>query len=45
MIVLWRYAALLYFRWALRYIDPLHPDLPYIVHRERELADQLGDLA
>ncbi len=45
MLLLWRYAALTYFRWALQYIDPLHPDVGYILRRERELSDQLKDLA
>jgi hypothetical protein len=26
-----------WYRLALRQIDPLHPDVPYIVHRLREL--------
>lgn len=29
-----------FYRWALREIDPLHPDVPRLVLRERELADQ-----
>ena len=29
-----------FYRWALREISPLHPDLPRIVVRERELADE-----
>ena len=28
---------LFFYRWALREINPLHPDLPYIVHRLAEL--------
>jgi hypothetical protein len=31
---LWR---LVYYRWALAEIDPLHPDVPHIVHRINEL--------
>jgi hypothetical protein len=27
----------LHLQWALREIDPLHPDVPWIVHRLREL--------
>lgn len=44
MLLLWRYAALLYYRWALRCIDPMHPDVGYILHRERELSDQLKEI-
>lgn len=32
-----RLAALVYYRWALREIDPMHPDVHYIVHRINEL--------
>ena len=34
---LWRELALRWWRWALSEIDPMHPDLPKIVHRIREL--------
>jgi hypothetical protein len=34
-----RLAALLYYRWALREMDPLHPDLPDVVRRIRELEE------
>lgn len=30
-------AALLYYRWAMSQIDPLHPDVPAIVRRINEL--------
>lgn len=33
----WRWACIAGFRWALREIHPLHPDLPYILRRLREL--------
>lgn len=35
----WMPAALdkVHLQWALREIDPLHPDVGYIVHRLREL--------
>lgn len=33
----WRLACIAGFRWALREIRPLHPDVPYIVRRLREL--------
>lgn len=29
-----------FYRWALREISPLHPDVPRIVLRRRELADK-----
>lgn len=29
-----------FYRWALREIDPLHPDLPRILLRKRELAEK-----
>lgn len=34
---LWRGMALLWWRWALAEIHPLHPDVPKIVHRIRTL--------
>jgi hypothetical protein len=32
--------ALAFYRWALREINPLHPDVPRIMLRQRELADK-----
>ena len=29
-----------FYRWALREIDPLHPDVPRILLRQKELADR-----
>ena len=29
-----------FYRWALREINPLHPDVPHILRRQRELADK-----
>ena len=29
-----------FYRWALRKMNPLHPDLPQIVLRQQELADE-----
>jgi hypothetical protein len=29
-----------FYRWALREIDPMHPDLPRILLRKRELAEK-----
>jgi hypothetical protein len=29
----WREAAIRWYRWALREIDPMHPDVPFIVNR------------
>lgn len=37
---LWREFAIAYYRWALREIDPQHPDVPRIVLRLRALLDQ-----
>ncbi len=34
---LWREAALRWWRWALREIHPLHPDVPEIVMRIHQL--------
>lgn len=34
---LWREARLAYLEWALREIDPLHPDVPQIVLTVRRL--------
>lgn len=33
----WRMLCIAGLRWALREIDPMHPDVPYIVRRLREL--------
>lgn len=32
-----REASIAYYRWALAEINPMHPDLPRIVHRLRDL--------
>lgn len=29
-----------FYRWAMREIDPMHPDVPRIMARQRELADR-----
>ena len=29
-----------FYRWALREMNPLHPDVPRIVLRQQELADE-----
>lgn len=34
-----RELAIAYYRWALAEISPMHPDVPYIVHRLRRLLD------
>jgi hypothetical protein len=34
---IYRLAALAYYRWAIREIDPLHEDVPHIVRRINEL--------
>jgi len=39
---LYREFAIFYYRWALRDINPLHPDVPRIVRRLRELLDMRG---
>jgi hypothetical protein len=33
-------AAQAFYRWAMREINPLHPDLPRIMLRQQELADK-----
>lgn len=33
-----------YYRRALAEISPMHPDVPHIVHRQRELEDKARDL-
>ena len=32
-----REASIAYYRWALAEIHPMHPDVPHIVHRLRDL--------
>jgi hypothetical protein len=39
---LWREACITGFRWALREIDPMHRDVPYIVRRLAELIAERG---
>ena len=40
---LWRELAIAYFEWALDSIDPMHEDVPFIVHRINELkAERLS---
>jgi hypothetical protein len=34
---IWRMWALAYYRWALKEIDPMHPDLGLIVYRINQL--------
>jgi hypothetical protein len=29
-----------FYAWAMREINPLHPDVPRIIRRQRELADK-----
>ena len=29
-----------FYSWAMREIDPLHPDVPWILRRQSELADK-----
>jgi hypothetical protein len=29
-----------FYRWAMKEIDPMHPDVPRIMLRQKELADQ-----
>jgi hypothetical protein len=38
---LFRLMALAYYRWAMRQIDPLHPDVPEIVRRINDLERAL----
>lgn len=33
-----------FYAWAMREIDPLHPDVPRILLRQRELQDRLQRL-
>jgi hypothetical protein len=37
----WRLWCVTYYRWALREIDPMHPDVHHIVHRLNELESAL----
>jgi hypothetical protein len=37
LLPLFRLMALTYYRWAMREIDPLHPDVPEIVRRINDL--------
>jgi len=37
LLPVFRLMALAYYRWAMSQIDPLHPDVPEIVLRIREL--------
>lgn len=37
---LFRCLQLFYYRWALREIDPLHPDVPRIVRKLNELRQR-----
>jgi hypothetical protein len=34
---LWNFGAIQFYSWALREINPMHPDVPYIVRRLNEL--------
>lgn len=33
-----------FYRWAMREIDPTHPDVPRIMLRQKELADKASRL-
>lgn len=33
-----------FYRWAMREIDPLHPDVPRIMARQAELGDRMRAL-
>jgi len=39
LLPVFRLMALCYYRWAMSQIDPLHPDVPEIVLRIRELEN------
>ena len=39
LLPLYHGMALAYYRWAIRQIDPLHPDVPEIVRRISELEN------
>jgi hypothetical protein len=34
--------ATAFYAWAMREINPLHPDVPKIMRRQREIADKLA---
>lgn len=36
--------ALAFYKWAMREIKPLHPDVPKIVRRKRELEEEYKKL-
>lgn len=36
---IFRLMALAYYHWAIREMNPQHPDVPYVVLRLRELQD------
>lgn len=38
--LLYVWAAQAFYNWALREINPLHPDVPKIVLRRKQLADK-----
>jgi hypothetical protein len=38
---MWLHVNLLWWRWAHREISPLHPDVPKVMHRVRDLEAQL----
>lgn len=38
-------AAQWFYRWAMREIDPLHPDVPKIIRRQRQLDDKWRGLS
>ena len=42
LIRIWTAQA--FYRWAISEIDPMHPDLPRLIVRQRELADQARSL-
>ena len=33
-----------FYEWAMKEIDPLHPDVPKIMLRQRELADEAKEM-
>lgn len=43
LLPIYRLMALSYYRWAMRQIDPLHPDVPQIVLRIRELECSMDE--
>jgi NOL1/NOP2/fmu family ribosome biogenesis protein len=42
--ILHAWLGVAFYRWALAEINPLHPDLPRILRRRRELQDRLDRL-